>query len=641
MIFINLNGWSTLSDSRSIFGTSYLTYKDLLLYHSVSAGITDTRQLAYVFATAQHESQQFTSLSEKWNGDDPLAYFRDVVGYEGKYGNIPDSDDPFTYRGRGFVQLTFRANYQTMGDIFGVDLINHPGLAADPVLAAKITAYGMRFGKFRGNHNLNEFINDTETDYYNAREIINNDVIKNGNLVAGYAKTFENLIEANLHKTFIPHTIDARTEATGSSLIGGMGNDHIYGGSGGDRIEGGMGSDILDGGTGSDTFVFHNHNFYDDILESYGYNGSITPDIDTIVNPEDSDRIVIDMLKTSSSVSISGPAKIIGKDFYELNGTHLLKVGSDLYIRTDDNTLMSGVRIQNFFKSTYDPKADYSFMGITIPKLTDADGDGIDDNAEKNAANADLLIKQANAVFAEAGAASLVDPLIIDLSGNGIALNSWQVSSALFDLNGDGSKENTGWTKANGDDVFLVIDKNSNGNIDNVNEMFGNPSVNGFAELSKYDSNKDNLINATDTQFSLLKLWNDKDADGTVDAGEMTTLSANKVTEISLNKYASIKQIAGNLQTAVSTVTKTDGTTRNIHELAFRFETTTAFTNPDANLPASFHLNISSVMLPYSRGYGNLYSWQAAVIPALDAGSRAANDNSDKNEEMVNYLLTA
>jgi len=134
------------------------------------------------------------------------------------------------------------------------------------------------------------------------------------------------------------------------------------------------------------------------------------------------------------------------------------------------------------------------------------------------------------------------------------------------------------------------------------------PARPGFRQLSTYDSNKDNLINSTDTQFNLLKLWNDKDADGKVYAGELTTLAANNITSISLNKYEARIDIAGNLQTAVSTVTRTDGTVRNIHELAFRFETTTAFTNPDANLPASFPLNIASVILPYSRGYGNLYS---------------------------------
>ncbi len=71
---------------------------------------------------------------------------------------------------------------------------------------------------------------------------------------------------------------------------------------------------------------------------------------------------------------------------------------------------------------------------------------------------------------------------------HGLALDSFQTSAALFDLNGDTIKENTGWTKVNGDDAFLVIDKNSDGKINNISEMFGNVSVSGFTDLKSYDS---------------------------------------------------------------------------------------------------------------------------------------------------------
>jgi len=231
------------------------------------------------------------------------------------------------------------------------------------------------------------------------------------------------------------------------------------------------------------------------------------------------------------------------------------------------------------------------------------------------------IIDTAYHQFLDAVARSLrVDPLIIDMAGDGLSLDSWQTSTALFDLNEDGTRENTGWTKAGDDDAFLVIDKNANGNIDDISEMFGNATTAGFTELKLYDSNQDNLINSTDTQFSLLKLWNDANANGTVDAGEMTTLAANGITQISLNKYSSLAMIEGNLRTAISIITKNDGSTRNIHELFFGFENTnTITTNPDASLPASFRVDIASILMPYSRGYGSLYSWQAAMTldPAL------------------------
>jgi len=58
------------------------------------------------------------------------------------------------------------------------------------------------------------------------------------------------------------------------------------------------------------------------------------------------------------------------------------------------------------------------------------------------------------------------DPLIIDGANDGLELNSWQNSGVLFDLNGDGLSEATGWVKPatnGGDELFLALDKNQNG----------------------------------------------------------------------------------------------------------------------------------------------------------------------------------
>jgi hypothetical protein len=119
----------------------------------------------------------------------------------------------------------------------------------------------------------------------------------------------------------------------------------------------------------------------------------------------------------------------------------------------------------------------------------------------------DALLAASNAYneFLEAiSAISLVkDPLIIDLSGDGLALSSQASSGVLFDMDGDGIAESTGWVTSDadgGDDVFLALDKNGNGNIDSVDELFGNDEMDGFAELSLYDSNSDNIIDVNDAQ---------------------------------------------------------------------------------------------------------------------------------------------
>jgi len=47
--------------------------------------------------------------------------------YGGRYGNGPEgTGDGYKYRGRGLIQLTFKNNYETMGDHIGWDLVNDP-----------------------------------------------------------------------------------------------------------------------------------------------------------------------------------------------------------------------------------------------------------------------------------------------------------------------------------------------------------------------------------------------------------------------------------------------------------------------------------------------------------------------------------
>jgi hypothetical protein len=54
-------------------------------------------------------------------------------------GNL-SPDDAAKYCGRGFLQLTGRANYQAFGELVGVDLINRPDLALDPQTSARVFA---------------------------------------------------------------------------------------------------------------------------------------------------------------------------------------------------------------------------------------------------------------------------------------------------------------------------------------------------------------------------------------------------------------------------------------------------------------------------------------------------------------------
>jgi len=61
--------------------------------------------------------------------------------YAGINKNGPESSgDGYRYRGRGFIQLSQRGNYERMGGKLGINLINNPDLVNDPRYAFDIVA---------------------------------------------------------------------------------------------------------------------------------------------------------------------------------------------------------------------------------------------------------------------------------------------------------------------------------------------------------------------------------------------------------------------------------------------------------------------------------------------------------------------
>lgn len=71
----------------------------------------------------------------------PEGLANKVYGGRRDLGNT-ETGDGWTFRGRGYIQLTGRANYTTFGDLIGVDLISNPDAATEPEVAWQLaTAY--------------------------------------------------------------------------------------------------------------------------------------------------------------------------------------------------------------------------------------------------------------------------------------------------------------------------------------------------------------------------------------------------------------------------------------------------------------------------------------------------------------------
>jgi putative chitinase len=75
--------------------------------------------------------------------------------------------DGAKFKGRGFVQLTGRANYTRFGPLVNVDLVGNPELANDPMIAAKLLA------AFVGAHRTEIGTALAENDLARARRAVN------------------------------------------------------------------------------------------------------------------------------------------------------------------------------------------------------------------------------------------------------------------------------------------------------------------------------------------------------------------------------------------------------------------------------------------------------------------------------------
>ncbi len=103
----------------------------------------------------------------------------------------------------------------------------------------------------------------------------------------------------------------------------------------------------------------------------------------------------------------------------------------------------------------------------------------------------------------KAGSLALIDPLVVNLSGD--LNNPLSDSTFIFDLDSDGVGEAIPvLSEGNG---FLVFDKNENGIVDDGSELFGTKTGDGFGELSVYDYDKNGWIDESDRIFDKLKIW--------------------------------------------------------------------------------------------------------------------------------------
>jgi len=98
-------------------------------------------ELAQFLAQCAHETGDFAHL-EELGGNRYLAQYDPTVNpAKAKALGNTQAGDGAKYKGRGFIQITGKANYTKAGQALGIDLVNNPDLAAKPDVAAKIAVW--------------------------------------------------------------------------------------------------------------------------------------------------------------------------------------------------------------------------------------------------------------------------------------------------------------------------------------------------------------------------------------------------------------------------------------------------------------------------------------------------------------------
>lgn len=179
---------------------------------------TTAPYLAYMLATAKWETAHkmlpntenlvYTTaerIRAVWPSRFPsiasaLPFARNPVGlankvYNGRMGNRMDSNDGWTFRGRGYVHLTGRDNYERASAKLGINLIKTPQAALLRNVAVQIMFDGMTAGWFTGAR-LGSFLDRGVKDYFHARRVING--LDNATAIAVMSKKFERAIRVEV-----------------------------------------------------------------------------------------------------------------------------------------------------------------------------------------------------------------------------------------------------------------------------------------------------------------------------------------------------------------------------------------------------------------------------------------------------------
>jgi hypothetical protein len=133
-----------------------------------AASLHDRLMVVMALATIRAETESFEPVAEgisRYNTS-PNGHPFDLYDHRADLGNRGGRDGE-RFRGRGYVQLTGRANYATYGARVRRDLVKNPELACEPAVAARLLALFLGDRERRIKEAL------LEEDFRGARRLVN------------------------------------------------------------------------------------------------------------------------------------------------------------------------------------------------------------------------------------------------------------------------------------------------------------------------------------------------------------------------------------------------------------------------------------------------------------------------------------
>ena len=181
-----------------------IIFKGIEKYETCKSKPFSLKQIAYILATIKHETSNYKPVIESfWSSKanrekyyeemyDPILGKNETRKQMAINNGNTTQGDGVKYAGKGYVQITWKKNYQKAKEKFGVDFVTDPDLAIVPSHAINIALYGLDSGMFTGK-SIHDYIINDKCDYYNARRVING--TDAATTIKGYAEKFEKCLK--------------------------------------------------------------------------------------------------------------------------------------------------------------------------------------------------------------------------------------------------------------------------------------------------------------------------------------------------------------------------------------------------------------------------------------------------------------